>query len=185
MLVVVVLNSIACSYTEMGEMHMAFEALKKATAVHLAHDPNAMACTKAIWALTYLRAGQPTESVQALQDCWRTQNKTQVEIEESKDPKHSGNIMLIARIQSALGKKDEALKLASRTISIRKGLLVEKGPRVADSMFPVARMLEADGEDVLAAKLLYEVVDMSRGMPEMKGHSARACWFSGCSGMET
>lgn len=175
--VAAVYDSIACSYTEMGDVKSAFEILEKATAIHLQNDPNGMARTKAIWALTYLRAGQPQEALQALLDCWKLQNKTQTQIEESRYPKHSGDIMLLARIKYVQGQKDEGQKLASRTISIRKGLLGDKGPRVADSTFVVARMLEAEGEDVLAAKLLREVVDMSRGMLEMKGHLARACWF--------
>ena len=74
------------------------------------------------------------------------QNKTQTQIEESKYPKHSGDIMLLARIKYVQGQKDEGQKLASRTISIRKGLLGDKGPRVADSIFVVARMLEAEAK---------------------------------------
>lgn len=35
-------------------------------------------------------------------------------------------------------------------------------------MFIVARMLEASGEEVLAAKLLRGIVDMSRGVPECR-----------------
>lgn len=75
------------------------------------------------------------------------------------------------------GRKNEAQQLASRMISIRRGHFGDKGPRVADSMFIVARVLEADGEDVLAAKLLSNIVEISRDMPEMKGHLARALWF--------
>lgn len=38
-------------------------------------------------------------------------------------------------------------------------------------------MLEASAENVLAAKLLREVVDMGRGVREMQGHLSRLLWF--------
>lgn len=172
-----VYDSIACSYTEMGEVTQAFEYLSKATAIHHAHNPRLMARTQAIYAITYLRAGQPDEALAALTECWGLQSLTECEVAESKYPKHSGDIALLARIRYAQGQKDEAQKLASRTISIRKRHFGEKGPRVADSMFIVARMLDADGESVLAAKLLRDIVNMSRSTLEMKGHLTRAQWF--------
>lgn len=48
---------------------------------------------------------------------------------------------------------------------------------MADSMFIVARMLEAEGEDVLAARLLRTIVEISRGVSEMQGHLARSLLF--------
>lgn len=48
-------------------------------------------------------------------------------------------------------KKEEALQLASKTITIRKSILDNKGPRVADSMFIVdfeGEWLEYIGEEV-------------------------------------
>ncbi|KAL1965388.1 hypothetical protein VTN77DRAFT_5825 [Rasamsonia byssochlamydoides] len=117
------------------------------------------------------------EALAALKECWRLQNLTGEQVTESKYPKHSGDIVLLARIRHAQGQKNEAQQPASRTISIRRGLFGDNVPRVADSMFLVARMLEAEGEDVLAAKLLSSIVEMSRGMPEMKGYLARALWF--------
>ncbi|WEW59212.1 hypothetical protein PRK78_004681 [Emydomyces testavorans] len=172
-----VYDSIACSYTEIGNVSQAFSYLSKAAAIHHAHDPSRMARTNAIYAMTYLRAQKPDEALAALKECWRLQRLTQAQIADSKYPKHSGDILLLARIKYAQQQKKEAQQLAARTISIRKGLFGDKGPRVADSLFTVARMLEADGEDVLAAKMLREIVDMSQGMPEMKGHMARALWF--------
>lgn len=44
-------------------------------------------------------------------------------------------------------------------------------------MFIVAHMLEADGEDIIAAKLLRNVVEISRGLSEMHSHLARFLWF--------
>lgn len=85
--------------------------------------------------------------------------------------------MLLARIKYAQGLKQDAQQLASRTISMRRGTFEDKGPRMADSMFLVARMLEAGGEDVLAAKLLRAIVEMSQDVLEMQGHLARSLWF--------
>lgn len=172
-----VYDSIACSYTEQGMTAEAFEYLSKAAAIHSARNPRKMARTQAIYAMTHLRAGQPEEALVSLQSCWQLQKLTEEEIIHSTYPKHSGDIILLARIKYAQGLKQEAQQLASRTIPIRRGIYGEKGPRVADSMFIVARMLEADGEDVLAARLLRSITEISRGVSEMQGHLARSLWF--------
>ncbi|KAI0387825.1 tpr repeat-containing protein [Hypomontagnella monticulosa] len=173
-----VYDSIACSYTEAGRTTDAFEFVEKATTIHLRHDASKMARTEAIRALTCLRAGQADESLEALRRCWELQGLTQEQIEKSKYPKHSGDIVLMARIKWQQGHKTEAQELASRTIAIRRGAFGEHGgPRVVDSMFIVGRMLQEKGEDVLAAKLFHEIIGMSGEMMEMKGHRARALWF--------
>lgn len=176
-----VYDSIACSYTELGMVTEAFQYLSMAAAIHNAHNPLHMARTHAIYAMTHLRAEQPEEALVALKKCWQLQNLTEEQIIDSKYPKHSGDIVLLAKIKYAQGLKPEAQQLASRTISIRRGLFGDKGPRVADSMFLVARMLVAADENVLAAKMLRAIVDMSRGVSEMQGHLARALWFLGIS----
>ncbi|KAA8650149.1 tetratricopeptide repeat protein [Aspergillus tanneri] len=154
-----VYDSIACSYTEQGNVVDAFEYLLKAVNIHNANNPLLMARTQAIYAMTYLRAGQPDKALIALQHCWHLQDLTEEQVIQSKYPKHSGDIILLARIKYAQGLKEEAQQLASRTISI------------------LSRMLEADDENVLAARLLGEIVEMSRGVPEMQGHLARSLWF--------
>jgi tetratricopeptide (TPR) repeat protein len=172
-----VYDSIACSYAEIGEVSRALEYLAKADAINLAHFNRTSARTQAIYSLTYLRGDQPEKALEALHLCWKLQNKTQDEIAESKYPKHAGDIVLLARIQYALGQKEEGQRLASRSITIRRGLYSSKGPRVADSIFLVARMLAAENEFVVAAKMYREIIDMSRDTAEMKGHLARALWF--------
>ena len=171
-------DSIACSYTEIGDMPKAFEYIARATAIHLAHDPTHMARTDAIRAMACLRDGQPSEALEALHKCWKLQGLSQEEIEKSRYPKHSGDIMLLARILRALQEKAAGRELASRAVDIRRGIFGENGgPRVADSLFHLALMLSEDGEYVLSAKLLREVTQMNIGMQEIKPHQARAFWF--------
>ncbi|KAK4221160.1 hypothetical protein QBC38DRAFT_461780 [Podospora fimiseda] len=174
-----VCDSIACAYTEAGDTASAFVYLERATAIHNAHDPSKMARTLAIRSMTCLRAGKPDDALDAISQCWTLQKKTQDEIEKSQYPKHSGDIMLLARIFRSQGKLAEARELASRTINMRRSVYGERGgPRVADSLFTVAMMLHEDmGELTLAAKLLREVVDISGDAPGMKSHLSRALWF--------
>lgn len=173
-----VYDSIACSYTEIGDIQNAFEYVERATAIHLAHDPKNMARTDAIRAMACLRANQPSEALQALQKCWKLQCLSQEEIEQSRYPKHSGDIMLLARILWLLGERRTGQELASRAVKIRRGTFGENGgPRVADSLFHLALMLSEDGEHVLSAKLLREITQMNVGMQEIKPHQARAFWF--------
>ncbi|KAJ3544311.1 hypothetical protein NM208_g3129 [Fusarium decemcellulare] len=174
-----VCNSIACAYTEAGEVEHAFEYLEKATTIHNSHDPGKMMRTLAIRSMTCLRAGQPENALTAIRECWRLQGMTQDEIEASPYPKHSGDIMLLARIYWLQENKREAQKLVSRTVAMRRGTFGENGgPRVADSLFTLAQMLQDGGELVLAAKLLRQIVEMSGDAPGMKPHKARALWFS-------
>jgi hypothetical protein len=52
------------------------------------------------------------------------------------------------------------------------------GPRVADSLFTLARMLDETGDHVLAAQALQGVLEMCEtNAPEMRAHRARAFWF--------
>lgn len=60
-------DSIACSYAKHGMTGEAFESLPKAAAIHNAHDPRGMVRTLLIYAMTYLRAGQPEEALVSLQ----------------------------------------------------------------------------------------------------------------------
>jgi tetratricopeptide (TPR) repeat protein len=172
-----VYDSIACSYCEIGDVPQALEYLAKADAINFAHFDKTSARTQAIYSLAYLRGDLPDKALEALHLCWKLQNKTQEEIAESQYPKHAGDIILLARIQYALGQKEEGQRLASRSINIRSGIFGSKGPRVADSIFIVARMLAAAGEQVVAAKMYREIIEMSHDMVEMKGHLARALWF--------
>ncbi|CAK7200406.1 hypothetical protein SEUCBS139899_003101 [Sporothrix eucalyptigena] len=170
-----VYDSIACSYTEIGDVEAAFADLARATAIHEAYDPKHMSRTLAIRAMTCLRAGQPAEALEALQSCWKLQSKTKEDIAASHYPKHSGDIMLLARImwlRASQGgvddnkdAKSQARELVARTLVMRRGVFGEThtGPRVADSLFTLARMLQEEKQLVLAAQLLREVVAMAGG----------------------
>lgn len=171
-----VYDSIACSYAEMGDTEKAFEYLDKSVKIHEAHDPQRMARTSAVMAVASLRAGKPVQALEALTHCWQLQGKTESQIALSKYPKHSGDIVLLSRIQYAQGKREYALHLAKKSIDIRRKILGDKSPRVADSMYLVARMLIGDSKSAPAMRLLREIVEMSQGEVEMQGHSARALW---------
>lgn len=170
-------ESIATSLTEQGKVAQAFQYLAKAADIHRVHSPLQMHRTHSIYAMAHLRNGQPEKALLSLQRCWKLQNLTEEQVMASKYPKHSGDIVLLSRIKYAQGLKKDARQLASQAISIRRGIFGDKGLRVADSMFIAARMLETDGEDGLAMKLLRTVVEMSRDMTEMQGHLARSLWF--------
>jgi tetratricopeptide (TPR) repeat protein len=114
-----VYDSIACAYTEIGDTSKAFAYLDKAKAIHLANDPDRMARTSAIYAVTYLRAGQPGEALKATRKCWELQGLTEEQIAASQYPKYSDDIALLARIYHAQSDIEAALQLASKSITIR------------------------------------------------------------------
>ncbi|KKO99275.1 hypothetical protein THAR02_08625 [Trichoderma harzianum] len=157
-----VCDSIACGYTEAGDVEHALKYLEKAAAIHNAYDPSSISRTLAIRAMTCLRAGQAKYALDAIRECWRMQNMTQDQIEQSKYPKHSrGSGARVAHSHDA----ERYLRRA-------------RGPRVADSLFTVANMLRDGGELVLAAQLVSEIINISGNAPAMRSHLARALWFS-------
>ena len=173
-----VLDSLACANIEAGDTTTATSLLDRATAIHEAHDPSKMSRTLAIRAMNCLRIGDADAALDALSNCWKLQGMDQAQIEASRYPKHSGDIMLLARIYWLQGQRDEAKEFVSRSMMMRRGLYGQNGgPRVADSLFTMARMLGETGEQVLAARALREVISMCGDAPVMKPHLARACWF--------
>ena len=64
--------------------------------------------------------------------------------------------------------------LVSRTIDIHRALVEQGSPRAADSIFQLARMLQAKKEDVLVATLLRVFIGINSEPQEMKG---QALWF--------
>ena len=174
-----VYDSIACSYTEMDKASKALEYLDMASEIHLACDPRRASRTKACYAMAYERAMDYDKALSALEDCWHLQNRTQESIMTSEYPKHSGDILLLARIRYGQGDLTSALELSSKCVTMRKGILGNKGQRVADSMFFVATILRKTGKEAAAAQLLREIVNMSLGVKELEAHLARALWNLG------
>lgn len=171
-------ESIACSFTEQGNAVEAFKYLEKAETIHAGHDPRRMARTCAIYAMTYLRAGHPDEALAALIKCWELQGLTEDQIIGSSYPKHSGDLVLLARIKYAQGLHPEAQQLALKTIALRRDTYGDHSPRVADSMFLVARMQHASNEpasnEPASTEMLRGIVQMSRGAKELHGHLDRS-----------
>lgn len=174
-----VLDSVACAHVELNNLPEAFAALEEAVRIHQQNDPQRMARTWFIYSMAHLRAGDADKSLEALNRCWELQGLTQDQVEKSRYPKHSGDLVLLSRIEAAKGNRELALELVSKTIYIRKDILGNKGPRVADSMYIVVGMLRVDGRVAVAAKMLREVVDMGKGMLEMRPHISRALWTLG------
>ncbi|KAK4452538.1 hypothetical protein QBC34DRAFT_455296, partial [Podospora aff. communis PSN243] len=176
-----ILDSLACANIEIGDVATASAQLDSATAIHEAHDPSKMSRTLAIRAMQHLRAGNADSALEALHRCWRLQDMNQAQIEESPYPKHSGDIMLLARIYWLQGRQTEAKELVSRSVSMRQAAYGQDGgPRVADSLFTLARMMDERGEQLPALRTLEEVVSMcdrNEGAAVMKPHLARALCF--------
>lgn len=169
-----IMDSVANAYIELGEVVKPHGCLDQALAIHVSHAPSRSTRTQFISAMAHLRGNDAEKAARALAECWRLQDKKNDQIEQSRYPKHSGDIVLLARIQYLSGEKGKALELMSRTVSTRKDVFGRNGPRVADSMVHVAEMMKESGKEAPAAKIYREIIEMSQGMPEMKGQLARA-----------
>ncbi|KAI9877967.1 MAG: hypothetical protein M1830_002335 [Pleopsidium flavum] len=143
------------NYTDTDKVTQAFEYLDKAVKTHQAKNPHGMARTGY---KTLPRKRSPGPSTQStaviLSIC------------------HASDVY-------AQGNKEAALKLASKSITMRKGILGSKGPRVAHSMYLISSMRRDEWKEALAAKLLRGMNEMSRGMVDMEGYLGRALWTLG------
>lgn len=173
-----VYNSVACALTEMGNEVQAFAILDKAVAIYSANNSSRMARTNATIAMTHLQAGNAEQALKAIQGFWRLRDMSEENLETSKYPIHSGDMVLLSRIRYMLRDPKSALEPASKSISMWKNMFGARGTRVADSMYLLAKMLADDKKFASATKLLREIVEMSQGLIEMRGQCARALWTS-------
>lgn len=104
-----VLDSVACALAEACDTARAHAVLDRAAAIHAAcHHreparPARSSRTLAIRAVTCLRAGDARGALGALRACWELQGLAQEDVERSRYPKHSGDVVLLARIWWLLG----------------------------------------------------------------------------------
>jgi hypothetical protein len=129
--------------------------------------------------MTCLRAGVADDALVALRECWRLQGMTQEQIEASEYPRHSGDILLLARILWFQCKRGDALQLAERVPHLRAAAYGrEGGLRFWDAIFVKARMHDEDGDPEQAASTVRRVIALGgeKG-PELKPQRARAFWF--------
>jgi hypothetical protein len=133
----------------------------------------------AIRAMTCLRADVADDALTALRECWHLQGMTQEQIEASKYPRHSGDILLLARILWSQRKMADALMLVERVPQLRAAAYGKKGgPRFWDAIFVKARMQEANGDPKQAASTLRSVIaSAGEEGSELASHLARALWF--------
>ncbi len=61
------------------------------------------------------------------------------------NPRFSGDMVLLARIRLAQGRKGEALRLATKALAFRRGLLGNR-LKTCDSLYDVAGMLWGEGK---------------------------------------
>ncbi len=167
---------IAWTCTELGEVNNAFKSFASATGFKRAQDSTET--TVAIRSIACLRAGAAEDALASLREFWRLRGATQEEIEDSQEPEDSGDIMLLARIFRLQGKLEDACNLCKRTIALRRPKYgATGGPRLADSLFFLSQLLDAEGKPDRAIAKLQEIVEMRPEAPEMRPHRARAYWF--------
>ncbi|CAH0044857.1 unnamed protein product [Clonostachys solani] len=184
-------DSLALAYIETGDVDKASAFLSRADAIYVdkaylhldseagRQKPYVIPRTRAIQSLIDLRAKKLDDAVKCLQHFWRDREMRLESVEASPDSNYGGDVMLFARICWAQGKAVEAQELASHAITMRRTFYgPHGGPRVADSLFLVATILEDRGFPDIASSVLRKIIDMSEGeSPVLYPHIARACWF--------
>ena len=187
-----VYDSIACCHVEMGDVTQANQYIARAIAIHEACDSSKRSRTEAVRALALLRAKLPQEALVALQTCWELQGLGQDQIENSKYPKHSGDIVLLARIHWAQGEKEKARQLMTKATAMRRAMSGrDASPGVVDAMFHLALMLRNEDQDATVNLLqqIIQIIEIAQVIcgdaQDMRGHLARALWFLAGTGKDS
>jgi hypothetical protein len=88
--------------------------------------------------------GRPDEAEEMLARCPSLKDFTDDTFLATRNPRFSGDMVLLSRIRRAQGRSAEALRLASKALAFRRELLGNR-LKTCDSLYDVAGMLKAEG----------------------------------------
>ncbi|KFY38810.1 hypothetical protein V495_06356 [Pseudogymnoascus sp. VKM F-4514 (FW-929)] len=166
-------NNIALSYTEMGDLDVAYSAHEKALSIRLREETR-VDNTYSNMSSLLLRMGKSNEAKEMMKKSPALKDFTDDSFINTENPRYVGNMVLLSRIRLAQGRLDDAMRLASKALAFRQKF---QGNRLktCDSMYDVAGMLIRQGRLSEAIELLKQLVDLSETLAEeAEGQLARA-----------
>ncbi|KAJ5673943.1 hypothetical protein N7462_009382 [Penicillium macrosclerotiorum] len=166
--------NLGIAWTELREFDEAEICLRQSIEIREKHLGEKIGNSCGNMASLLLRAGRIDEAEKMLRRCCYSTNFTDEALLETTNPRLSGDLMLLSRVQSVQGNRDKALRFADRALNLRKGS-VDGRLKVCDSLYQLA-VLGASSDAGLASQLLTECIQFAAKLPKLEGigHLARA-----------
>ena len=157
-------NNIGLAYTELGRLPEALNSLEKALGMRLRNDTGLIGNSYSNLSSLFLRMDKADEAEAYLFKCPSLKDCTDDTFISKNNPRSAGDMVLLSRIRRAQGRKNDALRLASKALTYRRRLL-GNGFAVCDSLYDVADLLHEDGNQGAALLMLQELVSIAKGLP--------------------
>lgn len=138
------LNNVGLSYSEMGELDLAFAAHQEAIRLRLKANSDRIGNSYSNMSSLLLRMGRPDEAEEMLASCPSLSDFTDETFLSTGNPRFSGDMVLLSRIRLAQGRSSDALRLASKALAFRRNLLGNR-LKTCDSQYNVACILLREG----------------------------------------
>jgi tetratricopeptide (TPR) repeat protein len=139
------LNNLALAHTEMGSLTVAHALHEEAISLRLAANSPRIGNSYSNMSSLLLRMGRPDEAEEMLARCPSLKDFTDETFLATGNPRFSGDMVLLSRIRLAQGRRGEALRLATKALAFRRGLLGNR-LKTCDSLYDVAGMLWGEGK---------------------------------------
>ena len=172
-LIAFALNNLALAYTEIADLPKAEEYHCQAIELRLRNNSDRIGNSYSNYSVTLLRMGKPDQAEQILMKCPSLQGCTDETFLQADNPRFVGDMVLLSRIRWAQGRREEALRLASKALNWRQKVHGDRF-KTCDSMYDVACLLHEQGQTATALGLLGDVGRIAGTLDAGEGHMARA-----------
>ncbi|KAI9811064.1 MAG: hypothetical protein M1827_005646 [Pycnora praestabilis] len=172
------LNNIALAYTELAELEQAVAFHQKAINIRLRTQSDRIGNSYSNLSSTLLRMGKADEAEEVLARCPSLKDFNDETFLITGNPRFSGDMVLLSRIRLQQGRLDDAIRLGSKALAFRQGMLGNR-LKTCDSLYLVATLLWRRGNSASAIKLLQESVLIAECLSEGKGYLARSNFMLG------
>ena len=171
------LNNLALALTELGEdsLSEALQTHERAIEIRLKNAPDRIGNSYSNLASLLLRMGRPGEAERTLAKCPSLKDFSDETFLSTGNPRFSGDMVLLSRIRKAQGRRDDALRLASKALHFRKQLL-GPGLKTCDSMHDVAVLLAQENKLASSTEILRALISDAEALIDGRAQLARACW---------
>ena len=138
------LNNLALAHTEMGSLTVAHALHEEAISLRLAANSPRIGNSYSNMSNLLLLMGRPDDAEEMLARCPSLKDFTDETFLATGNPRFCGD-MVLSRIRLAQGRRGEALRLATKVLAFRRGLLGNR-VKTCDSLYDVPGMLWVEGK---------------------------------------
>ena len=172
------LNNLGLAYTEINDLSQAQEFHTQAINLRLSIDSDRIGQSYSNMASTLLRLGKPDEAEEMIFNRPVLKDLNTDFFLDTKSSRFSGETILLSQIRHRQGYLDEALRLATKALSIRQKVFGNTLKTCA-AMCLVADLLHLKGKIATARSLLYECTNVAKSIPDGSGYLAKAYYNLG------